>query len=117
MKIKIISFIEAIYLIYMFHFFRTTMDFSLAYNFEHSWLKHNNEAIKCRRICAFGRMAIIPYAILLIMRNYVNIPRIFIVVATLLAFSLSFMNTNATVYLIPIFLAEFLISYYDGYCF
>lgn len=110
MNIKTISFIEAIYLIYTFHLMKTSVDFGLI-SFKGYWFKHPIGNVKTLRICPFGRIAIIPFVILLILRNYINLSYKIIPTCTLFAFVLSFMNTNATVYLMPIVLTELLIFY------
>jgi hypothetical protein len=110
MNIKIVSLIEAIYLIYTFHFMKTSVDFGLM-SFKGYWFKHPIGNVKTLRICPFGRIIIVPFIILLILRNYVNLSYKIIPTCTLIAFFLSFMNTNATVYLLPIFLIELLIFY------
>ena len=113
MNFEIISFIEAIYLLYTFHFLRTSVDFGLGPSLHGYWLKHAVGNIKTRRICPFGRIAIIPLIFLLIARNYITIHRKLLIFAILTAFILSFLNTNATVYLLPIFITEAFIAY-DG---
>lgn len=111
MNIEIISLIEAIYLLYTFHFLKTSVDFGLGPSLQGYWLKHAVGNIKTRRICPFGRVAILPFIFLLIARNYINIHRKLHIFAVLTAFILSFLNTNATVYLLPIFIIEALIAY------
>lgn len=110
MNIKIISFIEAIYLIYTFHLMKTSVDLGLM-SFNGYWLKHAVGNIKTLRICPFGRIIIIPFIIILILRNYVNISNKIVPICALIAFFLSLMNTNATVYLLPIFAIELFILY------
>jgi hypothetical protein len=113
MNTEVISYIEAIYLLYTFHFLRTSVDFGLGPSFHGYWLQHAVGNVKTRRICPFGRVAIIPFIILLILRNYVKVPRKLLIFAVLTAFLLSFMNTNATVYLLPVLIMEAFIAY-DG---
>ena len=111
MNIEIISFIESLYLLYTFHFLKTSVDFGLGPSLHGYWFKHAVGNIKTRRICLFGRIAIIPFIILLIARNYMTISRKLLIFAILAAFVLSFLNTNATVYLLPIFITEGFIAY------
>lgn len=117
MNIKLISFIEALYLLYTFHFLRTSVDFGLGPSFQGYWWQHAVGNVKCRRICPFGRIVILPFIFLLILRNYIKIPNKIIIFSTLIAFILSFMNTNATVYLTPIFIIETIIACDDLYSF
>jgi hypothetical protein len=113
MNTTVISYIESLYLLYTFHFLRTSVDFGLGPSFHGYWLQHAVGNVKTRRICPFGRIAIIPFIILLILRNYIHIHRKLLIFAVLAAFILSFMNTNATVYLLPVFIIEAIIAY-DG---
>ena len=60
--ILIISIIETIYLIYMFHFFKTRLNFNVLPEFsftqKHKFLKHLNDDTYGLRICPFGRIII-----------------------------------------------------------
>lgn len=102
------SILESLYLFYMFRHFQTSVDFGIAASPNGYWLKHVIGNVKSLRICPFGQVAILPLITLLIARNFVSCitPNI-IHTALIIAFILSLMNTNATVYLIPIFLIEF----------
>ena len=103
-----VSLIESVYLFYMFRHFQTSIDFGIAASPNGYWLKHIIGNTKSLRICPFGQVAILPLIALLIARNFVSsiTPNI-IRGALLIAFFLSLMNTNATVYLLPIFLIEY----------
>ena len=57
---------------------------------------------------AQGRVAIFALVFVLILRHYVKIPQWFIYLALSISFVLSLMNMNAVVYLIPIWLIEYL---------
>ena len=102
------SIIESLYLFYMFRHFQTSIDFGIAASPNGYWLQHVTGNIKSLRICPFGQVAILPLITLLIARNFVSCitPNI-IHGALIIAFFLSLLNTNATAYLLPIFLIEF----------
>ena len=103
-----ISIAESLYLFYMFRHFQTSVDFGITASPNGYWLTHVIGNVKSLRICPFGQVAILPLITLLIDRNFVSCitPNI-IHGALTIAFFLSLMNTNATVYLLPIFLIEF----------
>jgi len=104
----LLSTIESLYLFYMFRHCQTSLDFGITPSPNGYWLEHVTGNVKALRICPFGRIAILPLIALLLGRNFTpyitpNIIR----GALILAFILSLMNTNATVYLFPIFLLEY----------
>lgn len=110
----IISVLESVYLIYMFLFFKTSMDFNflkpglLANNFD--MFKHllgNQEGL---RICLFGRITIFALIAIIIARNFIKIPLRYINASIALSVLLSLMNMNAVIYLIPFWLIEFLLT-------
>ena len=102
------SIFESLYLFYMFRHFQTSVDFGITASPNGYWLQHVVGNAKSLRICPFGQVAIFPLITLLITRNFVSCitPNI-IQGALIIAFFLSLMNTNATVYLLPIFLIEY----------
>lgn len=100
-----ISIIEAIYLIFMFRYFETSVDFNILSSPKGYWFEHLIGNEKGKRICPFGQVAIIPLSIMLIARHYIYIPYQSNIL--LLAFGFSWMNLNATVYLLPILILEF----------
>lgn len=108
-NILTISLVESLYLIYTFHFLRTSVDFNIVASPEHWALKHLVGNEKGLRICLFGRVAIVALIAVLLLRNYVIIPQYAMITILIIAFLLSLMNMNALVYMIPIFLLEFLI--------
>ena len=105
-----ISLLESAYLIFMFLFFKTTMDFNVLRSPNGWWFNHLVGEEYGLRICPFGRIAILALIFVLILRHYVKIPKWFIYLALGISFILSFMNMNAVVYLIPIWLIEFLLE-------
>ena len=107
----IISILEAVYLIYMFHFFETSVDFNIFASSEHWLFNHLIGNEKGLRICPFGRIVIIPFVIILILRNFSFIPisKYFMNMLLILSFVMSFMNMNAVAYFIPVWLVELFI--------
>ena len=111
--ILIISIIETIYLIYMFHFFKTHLDFNflpqLSFTQKHDFFKHLNDDTYGLRICPFGRIIIFLLIGILLLRNFViygKISKIMMIVVLVITFLLSLMNLNALVFLIPVFILE-----------
>ena len=101
-----ISIIESLYLVFMFHFLKTSMDFNILSS-PKGWLfEHLIGDEYGLRICPFGRIAIFALIFVLIARHYFEIPENFMIFALFVSFVLSLMNLNAVVYLIPIWLVE-----------
>ena len=70
---KTISFLESIYLIIMFYFFHTTIDFNIIHHnyFDNNNLfKHLQGNDKGLRICLFGRLILPFFIAFLLLRNY-----------------------------------------------
>jgi len=103
----IVSILESVYLIFMFIFFKTTVDFNVLRSPSGKWFKHLIGDEYGNRICPFGKVAIFALIFVLLIRHYIKIPQYFINLALIVAFVLSLMNINAVVYLIPIFLIEY----------
>ncbi len=113
MNLKLsISLLEAIYLSYMFYFFKTGVDFNILKSPESNLFKHLTGNMVGLRICLFGQIMIIPLLIILILRNFISIPRSFITGVLIIAFIMSFMNMNALVFLLPFLLVEIFIGFY-----
>ena len=102
-----LSVFESVYLIFMFIFFKTTVDFNVLRSPSGKWFKHLIGDEYGNRICPFGKVAIFALIFVLLIRHYIKIPQYFINLALIIAFVLSLMNMNAVVYLIPIFLIEY----------
>ena len=118
----IISIVEAIYIIYMLRFFKTK--YSLAHPltyFENKFFFHpigkSDEPIS--NICPFGHMASWYLGLYILIRmvilncskidiKYIVLISKIIVFITML---FSFMNFNAVVYLLPVFILEFYLIY------
>ena len=103
----IVSILESVYLIFMFIFFKTTVDFNVLRSPGGKWFKHLIGDEYGNRICPFGKVAIFALIFVLLIRHYIKIPQYLINLALIVAFVLSLMNMNAVVYLIPIFLIEY----------
>jgi hypothetical protein len=106
-----ISFLEGLYLLYMFNYFETKKDFNwLVYKWDNKFMKHLNGNVYGLRICPFGRIAILFLITLLLLRNFVEIKQIYILYAIYFALILSsLLNWNALVYILPIYIIEKLI--------
>lgn len=109
-RLLILSLIESLYLIYMFHIFKTSVDFNflplgiLGRNSE--WFRHIVGNEYGLRICPFGRVMILFLIALIIARNFVAISPYVMNTAFILSVLLSMMNMNAVVYMIPVWLLE-----------
>ena len=103
-----ISILESLYLIFMFLFFKTSIDFNVLRSPEGWWFEHLVGDEYGARICPFGQVAIFALIFVLILRHYVKIPHWFIYLALGISFVLSLMNMNAVVYLIPVWIIEYL---------
>ena len=97
-----IRILEALYLIYMFCFFETSVDFNVLSSPDHRFFKHLIGNEKGNRICPFGNVAIFALVAVLLFGSGQLIK-----CSLVIAFVLSLMNLNALVYLIPVFLIEF----------
>ena len=96
-----IRILESLYLIYMFNYFETGIDFNVLSSPKGYWFEHLIGNTVGRRICPFGNVAIIPLIFVLLFGS-----RGLIRCSLVIAFILSLMNLNALVYLIPVFLIE-----------
>ena len=116
-SLLILSILEAIYIIYMFLFFKTTYNFNPidAKNYLADYLKHNNQISKSLRICHFGRDAIFALIFLLLARNIPPFPRSASIPAIAMAIFLGecMNNRNVGVYLFPLFLLECLLFFIE----
>ena len=105
----LISLLETVYLIYMFHFFTTTVDFNIFESPGGELFKHIIGNQKGLRICPFGRVVIFVLIFILISRNFIFISPLLIKITLIISFILSFMNLNAVIYMLPIFIIEYYI--------
>ena len=102
-----ISILESLYLIFMFLFFKTTVDFNVLRSPGGWWYSHLIGDEYGVRICPFGRVAIFALIFILIARHYMKIPQDFINISLVVAFVLSLMNMNALIYLLPVLSMEY----------
>ena len=106
------SFLEGAYLIFMFRWFKTTMNFDQWRPGGHmdvddrSALYHSAGNEYESKICPFGQWAIILLAIVLIARHYTRVPGWIVLAALCASGLLSLLNLNAFVYLLPIWAVE-----------
>ena len=98
--------LESLYLIIMFHFFKTSIDFNILASPEGWLFEHLIGNEKGLRICPFGRIAIFVLIFILIIRNYFNIPQYVINISLIIAFILSLINLNAIIYILPVLITE-----------
>ena len=101
-----ISVTEASYLVFMFFFFSTTVDFNVLTSPDHFLLKHLVGNEKGLRICLLGRILAVPATVLLLARCRVPEVEPWIRRGVYLSIPLSLMNMNAVVYLAPIWFTE-----------
>lgn len=106
MKLLYISIIESIYLIYMFHFLQTSVDFNFMESPTTSFFKHAVGNEKTCRICPFGQYAIFLLIAILLGRNVISMSKFFVIVSIGIAAFLSLMNMNALIYLLPVIIVE-----------
>ena len=102
--------LEAVYILYMFIFFKTKYSFHSFLEFDHvsDYLIHpSHSKIYNNKICKFGKHVAIILALWILFGQYIikfkysNI----IIFGIVLFFSL-FMNMNAFVYILPVFIYE-----------
>ena len=103
----IVSILESIYLIYMFRYFETSVDFNIFSSPDGYWLKHMIGNKKGQRICPFGHVAIFGLVAVLLIRHFAPLPKKFILIALSIAVFLSLVNLNALVYLLPVIGIEY----------
>jgi hypothetical protein len=117
-----LSIIEAIYVIYMLRYFKTTLNINHSFennitNISDYFLHPINSQLYESKICQFGKDASLLIGFYLIIRfllkEYMNIYKPFInKLITGIILICSFMNMNAFFYLLPFFIYEFIIYYF-----
>ena len=111
-QLLLISIIEAVYIYYMFNYFKTTFSIHhpLEYLMENSaYLKHPIYTGEFEnKICDFGKNASILIGCWLIVRNFIDYDKIKEINNILINIILigTFMNMNALLYYLPIFILE-----------
>jgi hypothetical protein len=111
----IISILESIYLIYTFHFLKTSIDFNLikqsTYTKNNKFFYHISGSDYGLRICLFGRIVILALIAILLLRNFYKIPKYIFNIVLLTSVIFSGLNYNATVFLLPVWITEFVLQY------
>jgi hypothetical protein len=107
-SILYISILEGIYLIYMFRFFKTTINFDIHKKyFANKYLNHSLSNTYGLKICQFGQDFIVVLISILLFRIVYKIPQTYIYYSLYIALGLSFlMNWNAFVYILPVYVME-----------
>ena len=100
-----ISILESIYLVYMFLFFKTSIDFNVLASLKGWLFEHLIGDTYNNTVCLFGRIAIFLLIFVLIMRDFINFPPVCPNLLGVAGF-LSLINLNALVYLLPVILFE-----------
>jgi len=122
-QLQIITFVESVYLFYMYFLFKTNISFSSAIFDKHiqnsgSFFIHDTNTYE-NKICGFGKIMAIVAIILAFLRiNYIKSDSIIYktIIFDVICLSLAYlMNLNAFVYVIPIILSEIYIinSYFN----
>ena len=103
-----ISILESIYLIFMFRFFKTSINFDiLKIYWANKYLNHNIENTYGPKICPFGQDIIFVLIFILLFRSVYTIDKTYIRYSLYIALGLSLlMNWNAFVYLLPVYAIE-----------
>lgn len=111
-SILYISILESIYLLYMFRFLKTTVNFDIhKIFFANKYLNHNITNEYGLKICAFGRDFILILIGILLLRNVYKISQTYIYYSLYIALGLSLlMNWNAFVYILPVYIMEKIID-------
>jgi hypothetical protein len=119
MDIELITFLESVYLLYMYFIYKTNYSFNSAIfdkqlNSMGSFFVHNTNVYQ-NKICQFGKfMAIIAVILAWIRVYYINhcdncnknIIKFTIIFDVLCATLAGLMNLNALIYIIPLFISE-----------
>ena len=103
--------IQSLYIIFMLNFFKTKYNFSLPYSFSNiNLLKHSIEISEFPdfKICKLGKILGPFLALFILIRNnnIIKIPKFYSKLVLFITFSLSLLNLNAVLYLIPHFILE-----------
>ena len=108
MKKVFISIMESLYLIYMFRYFKTSINFDiLKICWINKYLEHDIGNTYGLKICPFGQDAILLLIVVLLLQNVIPIRKTEIIYSLYIALGLSLlMNWNAFVYILPVFIIE-----------
>lgn len=113
---SLISLFLAIYIAYMFQFFKTTVSINHPFEYlilnkiNYNILNHNTDNQYNSKICQFGKVAILALIAFLLYRTFKKIPKNINLLVFLVTLIMSFLNFNAFLYLIPYYAIE--IYYY-----
>ena len=108
-----IRLIEILYLLYMFLFFKTSIDFNVYSQgilARSKLFRHLEQNQYGNRICVFGHIMIILLCISIILREIYPLPQYLTWIVLLVSGFLSLLNFNAVVYLIPFWTIELIIE-------
>ena len=118
-KIFFISIIEAIYIIFMFNYFKTKKPLDTGYilnklGIKNSYFQHNTIEFEepTNMVCPFGHFISWFIGLFLIVRNYLPVLKKNNKMFLILLFIGSLMNFNVFIYLIPIFIIELYFSFF-----
>ena len=108
-----IRLIEILYLLFMFLFFKTSIDFNIYSQgilARSKLFKHLEQNQYGNRICLFGHIMIILLCIFIILREIYPLPQYSTWIVLLVTVFLSLLNLNAVAYLIPFWTIELIIE-------
>lgn len=117
----LISILEAIYIIYMFNYFKTKIPLDTGFilhklGIKNKFFEHNtielNEPVNM--VCPFGHFISWYIGLFLILRNYIPCLKKLNDLFIILLFIGSLMNFNVLIYLIPIFIIELYYRFSTG---
>ena len=109
----LIRLIEILYLLYMFLFFKTSIDFNIYSQgilARSKLFRHLEKTQYGNRICLFGHIMIILLCIFISLREIYLIPKYITWLVLLVSVLLSLLNFNAVAYLIPFWTIELIIE-------
>ena len=105
--------LEIVYLLYMFLFFKTSIDFNLYSQgmlAKSKLFKHLEQNQYGNRICLFGHIMIILLCVFIILREIYPLPQYLTWIVLIISLLFSLLNLNAVVYLIPFWTIELIIE-------
>jgi hypothetical protein len=114
-KMLIISIIEAVYVIFMFRYFKTTYSFNylpLKFLDNSLYLQHQKYATNTpeSHICPFGHDMVFVIGAFLILRNFIPCLMEYNTCILVLILICCFLNLNAVVYILPVIVIETLLK-------
>jgi len=109
MKSLNVSVMASIYLIYMFRYFKTSINLSI-WSLNSNLFKHSLTSEYGLKICPFGQQVIFFLVGFLILQHFIKISKPLRWRTWYLILLLSLLNTNATFYILPVFILDEIIS-------